>query len=100
MNKQQVETIIDKLAGRCHCYDSCSPKFKHPVLIGDVLEKIYAETELEDNDYTASRVMELWQPCGFSKSLQLISEDLDFKENPSRMVRARNLFEFLDDTFQ
>jgi len=93
MNKQQVKTIIDELAGRCHCYDSCNPNFKHPILLGDVLEKIVniptgASTPKEitevnkKKDSLMSRLIDLWGACftdedleektGLSKSLQEI----------------------------
>lgn len=73
MNKQQVKTIIDELAGRCHCYDSCNPNFKHPILLGDVLErmKIYADFKMR-----TAELCDLWaecgEECGLDKSLQEI----------------------------
>lgn len=77
MNKQQVETIIDKLAGRCHCYDSCNPKFKHPVLLGDVLAKLAPEgIELVKYEGIIPSICEYllayWSECGIDKSLQEI----------------------------
>lgn len=79
----------------------------HPVRIGDVLEKIdeieYAKiidvilkpqvdghiTEESDfekkNVWLAKKILELWRPCGFTKSLQQIMEESGFDsscENP------------------
>lgn len=74
MNKQQIETIIDKLAGRCHCYDSCSPKFKHPILIGDVLEKLTNTKPLFDM-ILAEEILDIWRRLGLDKSLQEIVKE-------------------------
>lgn len=55
----------------------------HPVLIGDVLEKLKEKTEL-DNDMgdvfistntNAQRIICLWFSCGFTKSLNQILEE-------------------------
>jgi hypothetical protein len=71
--KQEVGKLIDRLNGQCSCYGYCHPKYKHPILIGDVLEKIIKPKI--DGLRMGTELMRLWGWCGFTKSLQQIVEE-------------------------
>ena len=62
------EEIIEKLGKPNAC---CKMHGLDPILIGDVLEKIEPRRRLHIKVIT-----ELWQPCGFTRSLQEIAGDV------------------------
>jgi len=125
MNKEQVENLIDRLApetevsyGKVDKKSGMQAVFPQPtdcsVRFGNVLDRI-AEARLEgEQDFTKARSMfllALWEPFGFSKSLQDIVEasgwGVDAVENAAKGIKAkilkdpnaRKLFCFLNEIF-
>lgn len=118
--KQEIQELIERLADKeYHPGDKrkTDPQV-HPVLIGDVLERMRAEnlrfSQIEDGSkrpaYLETAVLvRLWMPCGFTKSLQQIVEESGWEDhcdpdcgmcNPDAFPQlkspsAQALFEFL-----
>ena len=62
----------------------------HPILIGDVLEKIAKDYRIRHSDWAVTsvnagidslcgKVIRYWEPCGFTKSLQSIFEEAEWE---------------------
>lgn len=72
MNK--LQTLIEKLADKESNNCSCNGHLKcTEIFIGDVLERLHS-TLGDDN---VEKLMELWQPCGFTRSIQEIVKDVE-----------------------
>ena len=56
--------------------ENCTP-LGHPVMLGDVLERIRVTTG-ELNSYRETTL--LWEPCGFNKSLQEIFDSAEWED--------------------
>lgn len=81
--KEEITKLIDKLASPSHTQgsDICI-HYDCPteglIMIGDVLERATAGIVVKQVPYEGlypgrlEELLELWQPCGFSKSLQQI----------------------------
>lgn len=93
MTKPQVETLLSELAESRTCIETKNTcqgtKFVHsPVTLGRVLEligiiysKVVIDADADEDIAVESRAIELlklWQPCGFSSSLNQIVNSIDF----------------------
>lgn len=128
MNKQQIEQIIDVLAEKTdlcsahkepdlYCYLHICTK---PVLIGDVLERMYKLWRAGKGfsiGIQRRHLLDLWAELGFTKSLQQIVEESRWEEKwccsheegqehqkkcmtkALKSPQARALFKFLRDIF-
>ena len=110
--KEAVTALIAKLSN--------SHEFVNPVLIGDVLEKIYSMDDWGCGDALGRRnkILASWHLCDFTKSLQTIIkesgwgevaipkassvEDVDIYEDSEQLEdpNARALIEFLMTIFK
>jgi hypothetical protein len=142
--KQQIESLIDRLADKsltfgCLCFDTLNQKvgryhggetekegianciiLGHPIHLHDVLEKI--ENQFNENPTTfkgcpghkAVSLLWVWQPLGFTKSVQEIYNECQWEQihrdfpcdgicHPSHQIQVplqqthRDFFQFLLD---
>ena len=75
MNKQ-IDELIERLGGNEFIgkRGNITTSRIKPVLIGDVLVKIYKIEDMGKWQKAKNRLLDLWQECGISKSLQEIAE--------------------------
>lgn len=95
------EVFLDHIYYRCsNCMDSQQNGFSKseleikPILIGDIFSKM----SKEQISMEGHKVMWLWQPCGFTKSLQeILSENVEDGSDGNKYLKpeATELFEFI-----
>lgn len=74
----------------------------HPILLGDVLERMRNDESGTVDGWNTQeaawiKLCELWQPLGFTKSLQEIAEMIEWEDNIAKPSSATSLFLFLKD---
>ena len=94
LTPQEREALLSRVSPVCKIV-GCAKD--HPIMIGDVLEKMaeWQCCEKIPQDSHLAHLMNLftrWQPCGFTKSLQYINEDVEnivwAKPNPDGTMQA------------
>lgn len=81
---QQAQEVIEKLAEpqAFVCGELAGQEVPKPVLLGDAVAKFTeikkkTSPDLHDLGVSAIPLIELWQPCGFNRSLQTILKEAD-----------------------
>jgi len=86
--------LIEKLAIRNT--GSCGERFERPILIGDCLSKISDKLNIEWQIEKFNECVLLWQPLGFTKSLQEISEMVEKESTAGERIAKNNAYALLD----
>ena len=100
---ETLQQLIEKLAdtqckpcngnGRVQMFEHCPLRCsdgKAPVMLGDVLERmdttqITDSWNVEVDNYEVSKLMRLWKPLGFNRSLNDIFDSAEWEEVETKM---------------